>query len=835
MPTLEPVRYAAGASRADTSRITDLAIIPRADGTDILYATTRHDGEIIVWSLTGNGLTRIDTAAHGRPDRAGSVAVLGELQTTDGPAILTGGGATGSLTLRPIEDDGQIGPARTLGTLGNVPGDLVDPETVRLTNGNSVVYAGTGSNSGIIRAYFRPDGDLVNAFRVGDSATTYAEQVTALTQARMGDVTYIIGASSLSNGLTAWAVAPLSGALTAVDSLDGTQGLWINAPTAMETATIAGRTYLVLAAAGTGSLSVIEIGTGGRLTPVTHLLDDLATRFAGVSAMDVLSHGGLTYVIAGGADDGISVLVLLPGGQLVAEAHLADTTATGLTSISAITARSHGTGIDIFVASATETGLTRLRFDTGADGSRLVAVATGSTLTGGAGRDLLQGAAGADRLSGGAGDDILTDGRGSDRLTGGAGADLFVLSADDVTDTITDFTPGTDRVNLSAWPMLRSLDQLTMTTTATGMRITYGQEVLILTSADGRPIPLSALSHADLIGGTSIPQDIRPGFPGPTRPAPDLPARDYDGPPRPRPLPVDPLPEPANPWPFPWDDAGPTTGSRIRGTARDDVLRGNDRANTIIGLGGDDRLSGGPGRDLLRGDSDRDLLDGGRGNDRLYGGTGRDTLVGQSGDDRLFGGSGNDRLEGWGENDLLAGRRGDDVLFGLGNNDRLYGGSGEDRLNGGTGADLVLGDAGRDILAGMDGADRLNGGSGADRISGNAGNDRLGGAGSNDVLHGGGGNDRLAGGTGDDRLTGGTGADVFVFASGADRITDLGRGDSILIDDALWVQTLSVGRMIDRFADLVRGDAILAFGDGDRLVIEDIRSLDALARRIDLF
>jgi serralysin len=247
------------------------------------------------------GLARIDSAAHGRADRAGAVAVLGQLQTDDGPALLTGGGATGGLSLRQIEADGTLGPAQALGTLGTVPGDLVDPETVVLTNGRSVVYAETGSNSGIIRAYFRPDGDLINAFRQSDSAATYAEQVTTLTQARVDGVTYILGASDISNGLTAWAVAPLSGGHTAVDSLDGVQGLWIRSPTAMETATVAGQTFLVLAAAGTGSLSVIEIGTGGSLTPVTHLLDDLSTRFAGVSAMDVVDHGGLTYVIAGGA------------------------------------------------------------------------------------------------------------------------------------------------------------------------------------------------------------------------------------------------------------------------------------------------------------------------------------------------------------------------------------------------------------------------------------------------------------------------------------------------------------------------------------------------------
>lgn len=54
-------------------------------------------------------------------------------------------------------------------------------------------------------------------------------------------------------------------------------------------------------------------------------------------------------------------------------------------------------------------------------------------------------------LLGGGGDDALSGGEGADVLTGGAGADTFTFDApvDASTDTITDFTPGQDRVALS--------------------------------------------------------------------------------------------------------------------------------------------------------------------------------------------------------------------------------------------------------------------------------------------------------------------------------------------------------------------------------------------------
>jgi VCBS repeat-containing protein len=73
------------------------------------------------------------------------------------------------------------------------------------------------------------------------------------------------------------------------------------------------------------------------------------------------------------------------------------------------------------------------------------------TLTGGTNTDVLYGFAGNDVLSGGGGNDILVGGTGNDTLTGGPGADAFVFTDGDGNDVITDFTPGTDHVDLHAY------------------------------------------------------------------------------------------------------------------------------------------------------------------------------------------------------------------------------------------------------------------------------------------------------------------------------------------------------------------------------------------------
>jgi uncharacterized protein len=63
----------------------------------------------------------------------------------------------------------------------------------------------------------------------------------------------------------------------------------------------------------------------------------------------------------------------------------------------------------------------------------------------------MEGTSGRDALTGTAGDDVITGGDGADTLTGGAGADIFVYrNLREAGDTITDFVPGTDRIDLKA-------------------------------------------------------------------------------------------------------------------------------------------------------------------------------------------------------------------------------------------------------------------------------------------------------------------------------------------------------------------------------------------------
>lgn len=151
------------------------------------------------------------------------------------------------------------------------------------------------------------------------------------------------------------------------------------------------------------------------------------------------------------------------------------------------------------------------------------------TLSGGNGNDTLNGFDHNDRLfgddgddilQGGSGNDVLNGGAGSNTLTGGADADTFIISTGTTgeTDTIEDFTVGTDQlqINEAGYDTFAAI-QAAMSSTTNGTLITL---------ASGRQIELQGVTMSSLSADDFVLSDVN----GQSISDPDIPdflSRDY--------------------------------------------------------------------------------------------------------------------------------------------------------------------------------------------------------------------------------------------------------------------------------------------------------------------
>jgi Ca2+-binding RTX toxin-like protein len=299
-------------------------------------------------------------------------------------------------------------------------------------------------------------------------------------------------------------------------------------------------------------------------------------------------------------------------------------------------------------------------------GSDLILSATGQNLVG---------TAVADTLVGGAGNDVLTGFGGADILTGGAGNDTFVYtSASDSTqaapDFITDFTTGSDKIDLSG-----------VTVNHISTIVNGAADFVFVETSSGALMQINVAGTVQAADFSGVPTNY-----------------------------------------YMQGDGGDNT---IVGGAGNDVIDGHGGNDLIVGGGSSDALFGGTGADTfkymaisdsLQGSGADTIFDFASGTDKIdlsaisinhistidngtaefvFIETTSGTLmqinfvgvdVAKPGDFNVTGGTnyyiqgdeGNNTLIGGNGKDVIDGHGGNDVIIGGGNTDALFGGAGSD-------------------------------------------------------------------------------------------------------------------------------------------------------------
>lgn len=589
MPILTVDQVLTGTAIGLDFGLSDLLVL-EIGGRRVLYAFSRIESALVEVDIALDGtLTFEDSLSLNGSFIAGSNPTLGVLFDAGGAAALTLSGLPASagqtVSLLP---DGSLGAQATLASV-----DVLVSSAGYMIGALPALITGVQGGGGLSLLTDTGSG-MAFAAAVSESAERYLGDVSSSVWFAIGGAQYVATTSAFEDGLNLVEVTPT--ALIQRDALGAVEGLPINTPVEIGVIQRLDETLLVTGSFDTSSLSVVRIGSDATMQMSDHILDSPVTYFQGLSALGTLVYGDFAFVAAGGADGGVSLFSVLPGGRLIHLDSVGDDSSSTLYRVSAIDLVTTGTRLDLLVSSAWESGVTRIGYDLTALGSVLVASQTGGALSGTPGDDQLIGSDMADTLTGGAGADTLSDGAGQDVLTGGDGADLFVMHPDTQQDVITDYDRTADRLDLSAWDFLYDVGQLSITPTSDGAVLSHGAETLSITSSDGAP-----LTSGDFSNDTILNVD------------------------RPPLLPI---------------------AQSLQGGPEADTLSGAWGNDTMNGAGGDDLLIGSGGDDTISGGSGDDLMDGGDGMDTLAGESGADTLIGGVGDDLLLGGIGDDVIFG---------------------------------------------------------------------------------------------------------------------------------------------------------------------------------------------
>ena len=113
-------------------------------------------------------------------------------------------------------------------------------------------------------------------------------------------------------------------------------------------------------------------------------------------------------------------------------------------------------------------------------------------LMGGPGDDRLYGGIGNDTLQGGLGDDLLRGGPDDDSLQGGEGDDTFFFTPDGGDDATLDFGNGEDRIDLTAFAEIQSVEDLNMQQQESNL-------VIDLSGHGGGTVTLQEFDMADVV------------------------------------------------------------------------------------------------------------------------------------------------------------------------------------------------------------------------------------------------------------------------------------------------------------------------------------------------
>ncbi|MEP1942606.1 MAG: hypothetical protein ABJJ03_05795, partial [Sulfitobacter sp.] len=289
--------------------ITDVTLLETDNGL-VIYSASGRDGGIIARDET---LQVIDTADYRTAGGLGAEAQLHVTQIAGRDALLVSGPLQAGLSGYWLNSSGLI--------TGRF--DLVGPRAEAITafemveiGGQDFWFTAARGTAGITAWQQGAEDTLVEVTQFNVALQEAGNDVFALEHVERGARDYLLAVSAEGDGLYNYTISS-DGRASLVDYLDMSAGLSVNTPTELAQVELNGTSFILVGAAGTSSISVITVSNDGQLRATDQVNDDLNTRFQNITLLETIVVGGIAFVVAGGGDDGLSLMTLLPTGRLV--------------------------------------------------------------------------------------------------------------------------------------------------------------------------------------------------------------------------------------------------------------------------------------------------------------------------------------------------------------------------------------------------------------------------------------------------------------------------------------------------------------------------------------
>lgn len=467
-------------------------------GQVILYAGSQADGGLTAFGLgTGQAATFLSSADASSVSGSYGVADIEITDIGGAPVLAAAGRYDNEFAYLQLDQWGGFGAVAPIPPLLQSTAGLTEIEILKFGT-QTFMIAGRDTAAGLSVFSMDAGYGLSHVSDLSDDVTRTLANVSDLTTFNTGSSHLVFAASSLEHGVTSMSV-DANGNLTVQDVIDGIKGYGIYQATQVATAQSGSFDFLLVGASGSGNISVFEISPTGDLSLRDMVWDSLDTRFRKVTALETFSYNDRAFVLAGGNDGGITLFELGPNGKLYFVTNVIDTYSTTLASVSAIEVAIVSGEIQVFVSSATEAGITQFTLDLGGIGNVVTPSGPANGAVGSPGDDFLVGTDEPNSLWGMGGNDRIIDGDGIDYIHGGQGADTFVFVRDGMYDWVMDFQPGVDKIDLSGFGMVYSVAGLDIDTTATGARISFGSDVIVLITQSGQPVSAANFDNSDFV------------------------------------------------------------------------------------------------------------------------------------------------------------------------------------------------------------------------------------------------------------------------------------------------------------------------------------------------